>query len=95
MAKQNLLKIIARSPVCFIVLMHIYIIIFMLLIALTIYVLLMFQFLLIAISIVLQSIFLKKASILVFRIAAGCLMMLGNITKLTCSHPKVMVILTI
>ena len=46
----------------------------MLLIALTLYVLLMFQFLLIAISMVLQSIFLIKTSILVFTIASGCLM---------------------
>ena len=42
----------------------------MLLIALTLYVLLMFQFLLIAISMVLQSIFLIKTSILIFTLAA-------------------------
>ena len=54
----------------------------MLLIALTIYVLLMFQFLLIAILMVLQSMFLIKTSILVFTIAAGFLMMLGNIKNL-------------
>ena len=46
----------------------------MLLIALTLYVLWMFRFLLIAISVVLQSIFLIKTSILVFTIASGCLM---------------------
>ena len=67
----------------------------MLLIALTLYVLLMFQFLLIAISMVLQSIFLIKTSILVFTIAVDCVMMSGNIKKLTCWHPKVVEILTI
>ena len=59
----------------------------MLLIALC-YVLLMFQFLLIAVIMVLQSIFLIK--ILVFPVAAGCLMMSGNIKELTCWQPKVM-----
>ena len=67
----------------------------MLLVALTPYVLLMFQFLLIAISMVLQSIFLIKTSILVFTIAVDCVMMSGNIKKLTCWHPKVVEILTI
>ena len=68
----------------------------MLIIALTIYVLLMFQFLLVAISMVLQSIFLIKTSILVFTIAGSCLMMLENIKKLTCWHPpKVVLILII
>ena len=42
-----------------------------------------FQFLLIAISMVIQPIFLIKISILVFTIAAGCLIRLGNIKKLT------------
>ena len=56
----------------------------MLLIALTIYVLVMFHLLLIAISVVLQSIFMIKTSILLFAIAEGCLMRLGNIKKLTC-----------
>ena len=60
----------------------------MLLTELTLYVLLMFQFLLIAISMVLQSIFLIKTSILVFAIAADYLMSSGNIKKLTCWHPK-------
>ena len=60
----------------------------MLLIALC-YVLLMFQFLLIAVIMVLQSIFLIKTSILVFPVAAGCLMS-GNIKELTCWQPKVM-----
>ena len=60
----------------------------MLLIALC-YVLLMFQFLLIAVIMVLQSIFLIKTSILVFPVAAGCLMMSGNIKELTCWQPKV------
>ena len=36
-----------------------------------------------------------KTSILVFVIAAGCLMRLGNIKKLTCWHQKVVTILTI
>ena len=67
----------------------------MLVIALTLYVLLMFQFLLITISMVLQSIFLIKTSILVFTIAADCVMISGNIKKLTCWHPKVVEILTI
>ena len=42
-----------------------------------------FQFLLIAISMVIQPIFLIKISILVFTIAASCLIRLGNIKKLT------------
>ena len=63
------------------------------LIAPTIYILLMFKFLLIAISMVLQSKLSIKTSIFVSTIAAGCLMMLGNIKKLTCWHPKVLVIL--
>ena len=67
----------------------------MLLIPLTLYVLLMFQFPLVAISMVLQSIFLIKPSILVFTIVADCLMMPGNIKKLTCWYPKVVEILTI
>ena len=54
----------------------------MLLIAITLYVLLMFQFLLIAVSMVLQSIFLIKTSILVFTIAADCYIMSGNIKNL-------------
>ena len=66
----------------------------MLIIALTLYVVL-FQFLEIAISMVLQSIFLMKTSILVFTIAVDCVMMSGNIKKLTCWHPKVAEILTI
>ena len=87
--KVNLLKIVITwSPGYFIVLM-------LTLIALTLYVLLMFQFLLTAISVVLQSIFLIKTSILVFVIAADCFMMSGNIKKLTCWHPKVVEILTI
>ena len=64
------------------------IIIFMLLIALTN--LWMFQFLLIAISK-----FFIKTSILVFKIVAGCLVGLGNIKKLTCWHPTLVVILII
>ena len=44
---------------------------------------------------ILQSTFLIKTSILVFTIAAGCLMRLWNIKKLTCWHPKVVVILII
>ena len=85
--KQNLLKIvIAWSPDYFIVLMlisynHIYV-----------------nnctntrKFLLIAISMVLQSIFLRKTSILVSTIAVDCVMML----KLTFWHPKVVEILTV
>ena len=67
----------------------------MLLVALTPYVLLMFQFLLIAISMVLQPIFLIKPPILVFAIAADCLMMLENIKRLTCWYPNVVEILTI
>ena len=67
----------------------------MLLIELTIYVLLMLQFLLIATPMVLQSIFLIKTTLLVFAIAAGCLVKLGNVKNLTFWHPKVVVILII
>ena len=81
--KRNLLKVvIALSPGYFIVLMLISYNHFMLLIVLTLYVLLMFQFLLIAISMVLQSIFLVKASILVSTIATDFLMKSGNTKKL-------------
>ena len=71
----------------------------MLLIALTLYVLSMFQFLLIAISVVLQSIFLIKTSILVFRIASGCLMRskkykINLLAKLTSSNFNTMNILS-
>ena len=51
-----------------------------------------FQFLLIAISMVVQPIFLIKSSILVFTIAAGCLIRLGNIKKLTCWDATLVVI---
>ena len=67
----------------------------MLLTALTIYVLLIFQFLLKAVSMFLQSMFLINSIILVFTIAAVCLMRLGYIKKLTCWNPKKVVILII
>ena len=51
-----------------------------------------FQFLLIAISMVVQPIFLIKTSILVFTVAAGCRIRLGNIKKLTCWDAKLVVI---
>ena len=51
-------------------------------------VLLMFQFILIAISIVSQSMFLIKASILVFTIAVDCVMISGNIKKIYLLAPK-------
>ena len=87
--KRNLLKVvIVLSPVYLIVLMLISYNHFMILIALTLYVLLMFPFPLIAISMVLQWIFLVKISILVFAIAADCLMMSGNIKKLTCWNQR-------
>ena len=60
----------------------------MLIIALTLYVLLFFQFLLIAISMVLQSTFLVKTSILVFTIAVDCVMMPGNIKKINLLAPE-------
>ena len=71
----------------------------MLLIALTLYVLSMFQFLLIAISVVLQSIFLIKTSILVFTIVSGCLMRskkykINLLAKLTSSNFNTMNILS-
>ena len=36
-----------------------------------------------------------KTSFLVFTIAVDCVMMSGNIKKLTCWHPKVVEILTV
>ena len=91
LVKRNVLKIvIARSPSYFIVLMLISYNHFLLLIALTLYVLLMFQFLLIAISMVLQSMFLIKASVLVSTIATNFLMKSGNTKKI-----KIVEILTI
>ena len=60
----------------------------MLIIALTLYFLLMFQFLLMALSMVLQSIFLIKTSILVFTTAVDCVMMSGNIKKNNLLTPR-------
>ena len=60
----------------------------MFLFAQTLYVLLMFQFLLTAISMILQSIFSIKTSILVFTIAVDCVIMSGNIKKINLLAPK-------
>ena len=94
--KRNLLKVvIAWSTGYFVVLMLISYSHFHVTNCSHLYVLLMFQFLLIAISMVLQSIFLIKTSILVVTVTADCLMMPENIKKLTCWHPEVVQILLI
>ena len=87
--KRNLLKIvIAWSPGYFIVLMLISYNHYYVNNCINIYVLLFFQFLLIAISMVLQSTFLVKTSILVFTIAVDCVMMPGNIKKINLLAPE-------